>query len=181
MDKTKVVQSQTDSIAKSQSVNGAAADICKTIMNETDKLIEARISKAAYDKTYFGIISELLFDASTTPDDKNYYRYKVYYNNTIQEFTLKDGVIHSVGDRVKITIPRGVMKDKIAEVLTPTPYPSNYEYDDTNDKLIVTYTNYEGSSITNEYEFTITGKGTDNQHYTQVKCPDGHLINLTGF
>lgn len=168
-------QSVIPSIGQSMSI------FCSKLAYEVDKINKNRIDKASFDKTYIGMIQEVCFNADTPTNAQEYQRYKILYNGNEAYVYIRDGIIHSVGDRIMVTLPNGKIKDKYVEVLTPNAHPTKIEYDNDNDKIIETWKNNVGTEVKREYKLTVENKGTDDEQVSQITFPDGTVMDVTGF
>lgn len=68
------------------------------------ELTDERIRLYNYDKTYTGTITKVLFTASTATTDTNYERYEVITDGGFFQPQILDGIIHNVGEPVKVHI-----------------------------------------------------------------------------
>lgn len=53
--------------------------LSELIAQVVDRLVNQRLKEAPFDKSYSGVISEVLFDPDTEPDDVKFGQYKVKY------------------------------------------------------------------------------------------------------
>ncbi len=149
--------------------------MCLRITKEVDK----KVRKAGFDTTYKGIIQDILFTPNTPKDDFYYMRYRIFYNGAVNELYIRDGYIHNIGERVLVYVPNNVNQEKYVECISPIPYPDKVIWDNSTDQLIVERypkTPSGDFTITKEFDFTITGKGTSEQKVTEVKFPNGHRM-----
>lgn len=158
-----------------------ASDICATLVEQTDKLISDRIAKAQFDKTYIATITEVLFNNTTISTDENYEKYNIYYNCAEQPIYIKDGKIHSVGDRLLIVLPLNNPRNKQITVLSDNIHPSKIKWVDSDNKIIETWTNNTGQYIERTYEFIIENKGEQNELVKTMIFPDGSTMDLSEF
>lgn len=86
-----------------------------------NKAVVENLNRASFDRTYTGIISEVLFNGDTDKNDYYYGKYKVVYNNTEQIFAINDGFVHKVGDKVKVYIPLNNISNRYAEAIVRNP------------------------------------------------------------
>lgn len=161
--------------------NQDISDLCTVFAKQIDKIVEQRIAKAEFDKTYYGLISAVYFDNNTNKTSKEYQMYQISYNGYTQDVYIRDGIIHSRGDRVLITLPNGKYKDRYVEVLTKNEFPIKIAYDNDNDKIVETWVNNTGTEITREYILTIKNKGQENEIVTEILLPDGGKIDISEF
>lgn len=159
-------------------------NVSETMAQAVDKLVEYRISKAGYDKSYSGIISAILFKPDTDPKSENFGKYKVRYNNCEKEFKLNDGLVHQIGERVMVYIPTNNSSRRFIEPTVKRIVPYKITYDNDND----TFTEYrkietDGKvfEIESEYKLTVENKGTDQEEVTKMTLPDGQEIIFEGW
>ena len=78
-----------------------ANNIPEVMAQAVDRLVVQRINNAPYDKTYSGIISDILFEPNTDIKDEKFGQYKIRYGTGAEKIIkLNDGLIHEVGERV---------------------------------------------------------------------------------
>lgn len=154
--------------------------VCTLLAQQIDKVVNNRLDKAGFDKTYIGIISEVCFDENTATNNALYQKYKVFYNNSEQDVYIKDGLIHSVGDKLLVTLPMGKVKDKYVEMLTKN-HPSKIVYNNETDEIIETWTNNLGKYVYRTYSLVIENKGTENELVKTLIYPDGTEMDLSEF
>lgn len=157
------------------------SELCRAITQSIRKIVDDYLEKASFDKTYIGMIQEVCFNANTPTNAQEYQRYKILYNGIENYVYIRDGIIHSVGDRIMVTLPNGKLKDKYVEVLTPNAHPTKIEYDNDNDKIIETWKNNVGTEVKREYKLTVENKGTDDELVTELIFPDGTVMDLKDF
>ena len=80
-----------------------------------DGLTNSRIKKADYDKTLIGFVSAKIVPEN--PKDDNDYRWRIQTNGVAYDIAPKMSNITSVGQRVRLYIPKHSYKDKYAEVI----------------------------------------------------------------
>lgn len=168
-------------MANNNSSGQDISNLCSLMAKEVDRIVEERMKKASFDKTYIGMIQEVCFNANTPTNAQEYQRYKILYNGIENYVYVRDGIIHSVGDRIMVTLPNGKLKDKYVEVLTPNAHPTKIEYDNANDKIIETWKNNVGTEVKREYKLTVENKGTDDELVTELIFPDGTVMDLKDF
>lgn len=156
--------------------------ISEIIAQAVDGLIKHRIEKASYDKTYSGIISEILFDANTKRKDSKFGTYKVRYGNGVErEVKLTDGIVHEVGERVNVVVPLNNANRVIIQPTIIRSIPQSIVYNDENNtftEIREVTTNGETYIVEDIYELTVENKGTDKEEVTKMKLPDGREINF---
>lgn len=168
---------QNDNKNNNQTTGKDVSDLCAAFAKQIDKLIEERIAKAEFDKTYYGMISAVCFDKNTEKTAKEYQMYQISYNGYTQDIYIRDGIIHSVGDRIKVTLPSGKYKDRYVDVLTTNDNPVTIELSSDKKKIIETQVNKVGKELTDEYIIERDDKGK----VKTVTFPDGSVLNVKGF
>ena len=153
------------------------AKACEVIAQQVDKITEQRISKAEFDKSYYGLISKVHFNSDTPKKTKEYQLYSIRYNGYEQDVYIRDGIIHSVGDRVMVTLPNGKLSDKFVRVLTPNQYPVTMELSEDGSKITETQVNSVGEKLVSEFLI----EKDSNGRITSITFPDGSVMNVKGF
>ena len=165
-------------------------DLSKLMAQSVDRLVEYRLQKAVYDKTYMGVISEILFTPNTDVKDEKWGLYKIRFNNTEKQYRFVDGIVHQVGERVSVTICNNDPNRLIVEPTVKNVYPAkiqwdkNNEGDDKKSKMTVTRqvtTNGQVYKTEREYIVEYKNKGEDNEEPVKITLPDGNVIELEGF
>lgn len=156
----------------------------ETIYDWIDKLVIHRLKEAPFDKSYSGVISEVLFEPDTKSDDIKFGQYKVRYGNAEKIFKLNDDLVHEVGERVTVHVfennPNRVDIKPTVKRIVPYKITYNNETDifvehrkiKTNGKI------YE---LESEYKLTVENKGTNQEKVTKMTLPDGSEIEFEGW
>ena len=158
--------------------------VSEIMAQAVDSLIEQRISKAPYDKTYAGIISEVLFEPDTDIKDSKFGTYKVRYNNAEKTFKLNDGIVHEIGERVMVYVPENNPNRMFVEPVIKRVMPYKIVYDNENDTFIEhrkIETDGKVYEIKSEYTLTVENKGTEQEEVTKMTLPDGTEIEFEGW
>ena len=162
-----------------------ANSISEIIAQAVDRLVGQRINKAPYDKTYSGIISDVLFEPDTKLDDEKFGQYKIRYGTgTEKKIKLNDGLVHEVGERVKVHVPENDRNRMYIEPIVKRIVPYKIVYDDDRTSFIEhrkTETNGKVYEIESEYKLTVKNKGTDKEEVTKMTLPDGTEIVFEGW
>lgn len=146
-----------------------------------DKLVSNRLKQAPFDKSYSGVISEVLFDPDTPTNSSKFGTYKVKYGSSEKTFKLNDGLVHEIGERVDVHVYENNPNHIIVTPVVQRIAPYEIAYDDNEDKLIIyrrVKTNSKIYEIEREYKFIVENKGTDNQKFTKMILPDGFEVKL---
>lgn len=149
--------------------------VSEIMAQAVDLLVEQRINKAPFDKTYAGIISGILFEPDTDIKDSKFGTYKVRYNNTEKTFKLNDGIVHEVGERVMVYVPENNPNRMFVEPVITDKKPNKIVYDKENNKFIEhreTLTDEKTYDIENEY--AITFQERDGKEVVVIQCSDGY-------
>lgn len=162
-----------------------ANSISEIIAQAVDRLVGQRINNAPYDKTYSGIISDILFEPDTKLDDEKFGQYKIRYGaGTEKIIKLNDGLVHEVGERVKVYVPENDRNRMFIEPTVKRIIPYKIVYDDENTKFIEhrkIETNGKVYEIESEYKLTVENKGTDKEEVTKMTLPNGSEILFEGW
>lgn len=158
-----------------------------------DDLVEKNISKAGYDKTLIGFVSEKI------EREDGSYRWRIQTNGTAYDIKPSACNITSVGQRVRLYIPNHDYYNKYAEVLTgdENTHPTKVVYSDgkpteitdsgtdkhtvTNDTITETWQNVDGTSYQTQYTIVVKDKGTIDENVEKMVFPDGSEMELEGF
>ena len=162
-----------------------ANSISEIIAQAVDRLVGQRINNAPYDKTYSGIISDILFEPGTKLKDEKFGQYKIRYGTGAEKIIkLNDGLVHEVGERVKVYVPENDRNRMFIEPTIKSTTPYKIVYDDENTKFIEhrkIETNGKVYEIESEYKLTVKNKGTDKEEVTKMTLPDGTEIVFEGW
>lgn len=120
-----------------------------------DDLVEKNISKAGYDKTLIGFVSEKI------ERDDGSYRWRIQTDGTAYDIAPEMCNITEVGQRVRLYIPNHSFKDKYAEVIENTSDDIPIEIKKVSDnKVIIKH---------KDRIVTWTADGSGNTRYN-LKC-----------
>lgn len=162
-----------------------ANSISEVIAQAVDRLVGQRINNAPYDKTYSGIISDVLFEPDTKLNDEKFGQYKIRYGTGTEKIIkLNDGLVHEIGERVKVYVPENDRNRMFIEPIVKRIIPYKIVYDDENTKFIEhrkIETNGKVYEIESEYKLTVENKGTDKEEVTKMTLPDGTEIVFEGW
>ena len=162
-----------------------ANNIPEVMAQAVDRLIAQRINNAPYDKTYSGIISDILFEPDTDIKDEKFGQYKIRYGTGAEKnIKLNDGIVHEIGERVKVYVPENDRNRMFIEPTIKSTTPYKIVYDDENTKFIEhrkIETNGKVYEIKSEYKLTVENKGTDKEEVTKMTLPDGSVIEFEGW
>lgn len=162
-----------------------ANNIPEVMAQAVDRLVVQRINNAPYDKTYSGIISDILFEPDTDIKDEKFGQYKIRYGTGAEKnIKLNDGIVHEVGERVKVYVPENDRNRMFIEPTIKRIVPYKIVYDDENTKFIEhrkIETNGKVYEIKSEYKLTVENKGTDKEEVTKMTLPDGSVIEFEGW
>lgn len=162
-----------------------ANGISEIMAQSVDRLVSQRINNAPYDKTYSGIISDILFEPDTKIDDVKFGQYKIRYGIGAEKIIkLNDGLVHEIGERVKVYVPENNSNRMFIEPVVKRVIPYKIVYDDEKTSFIEhrkIETNGKVYEIVSEYKFTVENKGTDNEEVTKMTFPDGTEVSFEGW
>lgn len=155
----------------------------ESLAKVVDRLVDNRVTKAPFDKTYAGIISAILFEPDTDRKDQKFGTYKIRYGaGAEREIKLTDGIVHEVGERVNVYMPENNPNRAIVEPVITNKKPNKVVYDKENNKFIEhreTSTDEKTYDIENEY--TITLQEQDGKEVTVIQHPDKRETVLENF
>ena len=137
-------------------VNKQIDKLTSQLAKSNNMLAEKNISKAGYDKTLIGFVSEKI------EREDGSYRWRIQTNGTAYDVAPEMCNITEVGQRVRLYIPNHSFKDKYAEVIDNSDCTDikitkdniKFSYDDGSIEN-VTLTRNEQGQITS---FTYFGK-----------------------
>lgn len=162
-----------------------ANSISETIAQVVDRLVNQRIKNAPYDKTYSGIISDVLFEPTTDIKDENFGKYKIRYGTgTEKTIKLNDGLVHEIGERVKVHVPENDRNRMYIEPLVKRVIPYKIVYDDEKTSFIEhrkIETNGKAYEIESEYKLVVKNKDTENEEVEKMIFPDGTEVVFEGW
>ena len=162
-----------------------ANSISETIAQVVDRLVNQRIKNAPYDKTYSGIISDVLFEPTTDIKDEKFGQYKIRYSTgTEKTIKLNDGLVHEVGERVKVHVPENDRNRMYIEPIVKRVIPYKIVYDDNKTSFIEhrkIETNGKVYEIESEYKLVVKNKGTENEEVEKMIFPDGTEVVFEGW
>lgn len=171
----------------SQSTSELVQLISENISLNIDQIIKTRFDKAPFDKTYAGIISEILFEPGTKPDDIRFGQYKVRYGNSERKFKLNDGLVHEIGERVTVHVfendPNRIVVYPNIDYIVPSKVAYDEDDEDTDSVTITreVKTNNQIYKIEDKYKLKIKNKNTKDVEISQVTLPNGQIVEFSGF
>lgn len=161
-----------------------AKNVAEVLAVAVANIAKKEVDNAPYDKTYSGIISGVLFDPTTDIKDENFGKYKIRYGTgTEKTIKLNDGLVHEVGERVKVHVPENDRNRMYIEPIIKRVVPSKIVYD--NEKNSYTEyrkveTNGKTYELESEYKLIIENKGND-QEVKKMILPNGSVIEFEGW
>lgn len=162
-----------------------AKDIAEILAVAVANLTKKEVDNAPYDKTYSGIISDVLFEPTTDIKDKKFGQYKIRYGTgTEKTIKLNDGLVHEIGERVKVHVPENDRNRMYIEPLVKRVIPYKIVYDDEKTSFIEhrkIETNGKVYEIESEYKLTVENKGTEQEEVKKMTFPDGSVVEFEGW
>lgn len=161
-----------------------AKNVAEVLAVAVANIAKKEVDNAPYDKTYSGIISDVLFEPTTDIKDENFGKYKIRYGTgTEKTIKLNDGLVHEVGERVKVHIPENNRNRMYIEPIIKRVIPYKIVYD--NEKNSYTEyrkveTNGKTYELESEYKLIIENKGND-QEVKKMIFPNGSVIEFEGW
>lgn len=158
-------------------VNKRIDELTTNFAKSYDDLVEKNISKAGYDKTLIGFVSEKI------EREDGSYRWRIQTNGTAYDVAPEMCNITEVGQRVRLYVPNHSFKDKYAEVIDNYCYthPDKAVYDDTTDDITETWKMNDSTLETRVFHLDIVNKNTSEESVTAIHFPDGSVMSLEGF
>lgn len=142
-----------------------------------DNLVTKNLNNADFDKTYTGFVSEKI------ERDDGSYRWRIQTNGTAYDIAPEMCNVRSVGQKVRLYIPRHNYKDKYAEVIDEAEniHPDTVSIINEEDTVTEIYNMIDGTVERKTYKLTKKNKGLYNEEVSAITLPDGHTIELSGF
>ena len=161
-----------------------AKNVAEVLAVAVANIAKKEVDNAPYDKTYSGIISDVLFEPTTDIKDENFGKYKIRYGTgTEKTIKLNDGLVHEIGERVKVHVPENDRNRMYIEPIIKRVVPYKIVYD--NEKNSYTEyrkveTNGKTYELESEYKLIIENKGND-QEVKKMIFPNGSVIEFEGW
>jgi len=155
--------------------------------------IDKEIKKSPFDKTYNGIISDVLFAPDIDIKDNKFGTYLVRYNNIEKKVKITDKLIHSVGERVKVYVEENNPNNVTIEPIIKRIIPQKIIYksgtvsgDNTVGEDIITEirevkTNNQTYRIESVFKIEVKNRDTETEEVTKMTFPDGSVFEFTGW
>lgn len=161
-----------------------AKNVAEVLAVAVANIAKKEVDNAPYDKTYSGIISDVLFEPTADIKDENFGKYKIRYGTGTEKIIkLNDGLVHEIGERVKVHVPENDRNRMYIEPIVKRIVPSKIVYD--NEKNSYTEyrkveTNGKTYELESEYKLIIENKGND-QEVKKMIFPNGSVIEFEGW
>jgi len=179
----------------------------ETIYDWIDKLVIHRLKEAPFDKSYSGVISDVLFEPNTPLDSSEFGKYKIKYGTSEKTIKLNDSLVHEIGERVNVHVyennPNHIIVEPVIKKMSPqTTEYIDYTGEGTNrdnfdgmevhdiikklidenkcDKFVEyreTKTNGKTYITEQEYKLAVLNKGKDDEEVLALIEPDGKITN----
>lgn len=168
-------------------------EVSTLIAKQVGNFVNKKIQNASFDKTYNGVILKLLFDPTTNINNSQFGTYIVRYNNTERKIKIADGLVHSVGERVKVytelNSPNNVYVEPIVRRILPQKiiYKSGTKTGEgsTDEDTIVEIRkiNLDGNIIETEriFKVEVKNRDTNNEEVTKMTFPNGEVVEFEGW
>lgn len=181
--------------------------LSELIAQVVDRLVTRRLKEAPFDKSYSGVISEILFEPDTPMNSSKFGAYKVKYGVSEKTVKLNDNFVHEIGERVKVTVYENnpnhiVVKPVIKRIPPQTTEYIDYTGEGTDrdnfngmevheiikklidenkcDKFVEyreTKTNGKTYTTEQEYKLAVLNKGKGDEEVLALIHPDGKIEN----
>ena len=128
-------------------------------MYEAGRIADYKIQHAPFDKTYSGVISEVLFEPDTDIKDQKFGTYKIKYGSGGEKTVkINDGIVHEVGERVMVYVPENNLNRMFIEPVVKRSIARKIIYDnktDTFTEIHKTITNGKTYEVQKEFKLTV--------------------------
>ncbi len=163
------------------------------IAQQVDKLVNERLKKAPFNKTYNGIISDILFDPDTDIKDYKFGTYLVRYGSTEKKIKITDGLVHSIGEKVKVYVERNdpnnvsvepMVKRILPKVITYKKGSESGEGSIDNDfitelrEVKINGKTYKTESV---FKVEVKNRDTETEEVTKMIFPNGEEVEFKGW
>ena len=158
-------------------------NIPETIAYMVDQLINKRLKNAPFNKSYSGVISELLFEPDTPRDSSQFGTYKIRYGTSETVVKLNDSFVHEIGERVKVTLFENNPNHIVVKPVIRNIPPYKIAYDSKENKYIEYRRVKTGGKIyetTDEYKILSekNNNGSQEIEFTEIKLPNSQTIKF---
>ena len=178
------------------------------IYSWVDKLVNHRLKNAPFDKSYSGVISEILFEPDTPTNSSKFGTYKVKYGVSEKIIKLNDSFVHEIGERVEVHVyennPNHIVVEPVIQRIPPYKIKyidyegessSKKQFDGMNTEDIVKVlidkdkcdkfieyrkvkTNGKIYETEQEYKLAVLDKGEKNEEVLALVLPNGWGIKF---
>lgn len=104
--------------------------LSELIAQVVDRLVNRRLKVAPFDKSYSGVISEVLFEPDTPTNSSKFGTYKVKYGVSEKIIKLNDSFVHEIGERVEVHVYENNPNHIVVEPVLKRIPPNFIEYID---------------------------------------------------
>lgn len=159
-------------------------NLIETIAHAVNKMLEHKLKNASFDKSYSGIISDILFEPDTPRDSSQFGTYKIRFGTMEKIFRLDDNFVHEIGERVEVYIYENNPNHIVVKPVIRCIPPYKITYDSNENKYIEYRRVKTGGKIyetTDEYKLTQNKNDDSSQGVTEMKLPNNQTINFKGF
>lgn len=159
-------------------------NLIETIAHAANKMLEHKLKNASFDKSYSGIISDILFEPDTPRDSSQFGTYKIKFGTMEKTFRLDDNFVHEIGERVNVYIYENNPNHIVVEPVIKHMPPCEITYDENENKYIEhrrTKTNGKIYETMAEIQITENQNDDGSQEVTEMKLPNSQTIKFKGF
>lgn len=159
-------------------------NLLETIAYMVDQITNKRLKNASFNKSYSGVISELLFEPDTPRDNSQFGTYKIKFGTAEKVVRLNDDFIHEIGERVNMCMFENNPNHISVEPVIKGIAPNAIDYNSDENKYVEhrpVKTNGKTYETTGEYKITTKENDDGSREVTEMKLPDGHTIKFMGF
>lgn len=104
-------------------------NLMETIVYIADQITKHKLKKAPFDKSYSGVISEVLFDPDTPKNSFQFGTYKIRFGTSEKVIKLNDTFVHEIGERVNVCMYENNPNHIVTEPVIKEIAPENIDYD----------------------------------------------------
>ncbi len=159
-------------------------NLFETIADLTNQMVKHKLKKASFDKSYSGIISDILFEPDTPIDSSKFGTYKIRFGTAEKIVRLNDDFVHEIGERVEVHVYENNPNHIVVEPVIKSIPPKRIDYDKDKNAYVehrIVKTKGKTYETIKEYKNTVKENDDGSYEVTEMKLPDDHTIKFEGF
>ena len=167
-----------------QTISKYVQAIIERLARDTDKLVKRRINNAPFDKSYSGIISDILFEPDTPIDSSQFGTYKIRFGTAEKIVRLNDDFVHEIGERVEVHVYENNPNHIVVKPIIKSIPPKRIDYDKDKNAYVehrIVKTKGKTYETTQDYKITANENNDGSCEVTEMKFPNGCTIKFKGF